>query len=168
MRGNTESDMAGGGEGEWESDGGSGPASEPTSVWLDPASTAGLLESSIGFGDAMSEPDVESLCALGVSGKGYSKRVGEVLVAKGVPTICDEGECRVSSDSTVADILVGGIDMAEVGMPIFPGCALRGVIGLWIAQVMRVVEDIISSDGVGLGGGVEMVSEVVSRPIAGA
>lgn len=125
--GKEERAIAGGGEGEWESE--PEPAMEPTSVRLDPESIAGLLESSIGFGDARSEPDAESLCGLGVSGKGYSKRVGEVLVAKGVPTICDDGECRVSSDRTVVDILEGEMDMAEEGKPIFPGCALREFIG---------------------------------------
>ena len=172
--------IAGGGEGEWESGSGSapGPAREPTSVRPDPESIAGLLESSIGFGEATSEPDAESLCGLGVSGKGYSKRVGDVLVAKGVPTICDDGECRVRSDSTVVDILVGGVDMVEVdmvevdmveeGKPIFPGCALRGLIDRRIVQVVRVVDAIISSDGEELEEVVEMLSIVVSKPIAGA
>ena len=160
--------IAGGGEGEWESGSAPGPAREPTSVRPDPESIAGLLESSIGFGEATREPDAESLCGLGVSGKGYSKRVGDVLVAKGVPTICDDGECRVRSDSTVVDILVGGMDIVEVGKPIFPGCALRGLIDRRIVQVVRVVDAIISSDGEELEEVVEMLSIVVSKPIAGA
>ena len=171
--GKDESAIAGGGEGEWGSGSGPGPAREPTSVRPDPESIAGLLESSIGFGEATREPDAESLCGLGVSGKGYSKRVGDVLVANGVPTICDDGECRVRSDSTVVDILVGGVDMVEVdmveeGKPIFPGCALRGLIDRRIVQVVRVVDAIISSDGEELEEVVEMLSIVVSNPIAGA
>lgn len=66
---------------------------------------------------------------LGVSGKGYSKRSGVELEAKGVPIICEDGEWR--ERSAREDV---------------------GRVGAAVRTVMAVDMGVVGLDGIGLGG----------------